>query len=1066
MNFTEYALKNRALVYFFVFVLVVGGVYSFFTMSKLEDPAITVKQAMIVTAYPGASAYQVELEVTDVLEKSIRAMGDLDHIESRSMDDVSEILVELSSTVPLSELQQNWDILRRKVANVQSQLPAGAQPSMVLDDFGDVYGMFYAMTSDGFGYQKMSDYADLVRRTMLDIDGVSSVDIYGERSSCINIEFQEAKMANLGVHPAEIILTLKGQNATVYSGYYNSGEKRVRIGVDGDFQNLGSIRDLLIKGHEGDHIRLGDVADVTKGYVEPQRQGLVYDTLPAISISIAMQKGGNIIQLGKKIDDKLAELKETVIPAGIDFQKVFFQPARVQSAINVFMVNLIESVAIVILVVMLAMGFRSGYIIGIGLIVVVLGSFVVLHMMHGTLQRVSLASFIVAMGMLVDNAIVITDGIMVDLKRGIPKPAALINITKKTAWALLGATTIGILTFLPIFLSPDTTGEYVRDLFIGLAVSLWLSWVLALAYVPIQADRAFKSKVVSPTGNSEESNPFNGRIYQGFQKVLRFAIFYRWGLLTVIVALLLVSVWGFRFIKQGFFPDLSYNQLYIEYKMPYGTNPETVKSDLASMERYLMDRPEITSVTTSLGGTPSRYNLVRTVAEPALSYGELIVDFTSPETLKDNLSALQAYLSSHYPQAYVRMKRYNLMYMDFPIQFMISGPDPAVLKDLCSQVEEIMRTDSSVMLVTNNWGPETPALGVRYQQQIARDANLTREDVGLAILAATDGLPIGSYYEGEHALPIYLKSVDNQGERLQQINNVPVWSMLPSVNGMGMETVKELMTGMISEDDILKRLTGSVPLNQASSGVEMSWEVPVVRRYNGQRSIAAQCNNAPGYTTTAARNSLLPKIEAIQMPPGYTTAWQGEYLASTQSQSYLFKNVPIAIVLVLAILIALFKDFKKPLMILLCLPLAITGVVAGMLLAGKEFGFVAIVGALGLVGMMIKNGVVLVDEVDVQIRSGKDSFLALLDASTSRLRPVFLAAMTTILGMIPLVNDDMFGALAVTIMGGLFIGTIVTLVILPVLYSLFFHIRHPEKNKDLLPVKVEESSTDVVVADK
>ena len=1042
MNFTEYALKNKALVYFFVAVLVIGGVYSFFTMSKLEDPAITVKQAMVVTDFPGASAWQVELEVTDVLEKSIRSMGDLDHVESRSMDDVSYILVELASTVPPDDLQQYWDILRRKVANVQTQLPSGAQPSMVLDDFGDVYGMFYAMTSDGFGYQEMMDYAQLVRRTVLDIDGVSSVDIYGERQASINIDIQEAKMANLGVHPAEIILTLRGQNATVYSGYYNSGDKRVRVGVDGSFGDIGDISNLLIRGHEEDHIRLGDVAQITKGYVEPQREGLIYDTLPAIAISIAMQKGGNIIQLGKKIDQKLDELKQTLVPAGINFEKVFFQPTRVQSAISVFMVNLIESVLIVIFVVMLSMGFRSGYIIGIGLVVVVLGSFVILHMMHGTLQRVSLASFIVAMGMLVDNAIVITDGIMVDLKRGIPKPAALVNITKKTAWALLGATTIGILTFLPIYMSPDTTGEYVRDLFIVLAVSLWLSWVLALAYVPIQADRAFKPK---PVGPGESDNPFNGRVYRKYQGLLKFSIYYRWVFIVATVILLIVSVYGYRFIQQGFFPDLSYNQLYIEYKMPFGTNPEAVKADLASMEKYLMSRSEITAVTTSLGGTPSRYNLVRTVAEPSLSYGELIVDFTSPSSLKDNLPELQAYLSSHYPQAYVRMKRYNLMYMDFPIQFMISGPDPAVLKELCAQVEDIMRADSTIMLVTNDWGPETPAMGVRYQQAIARDVNLSREDVGLAVLAATDGLPIGSYYEGEHALPIYLKSVDALGERPGRLNNVPVWSMVPSTNGIGLATVRELMTGMLSESQLLQRVIGSVPLNQASAGIDVGWEVPVVRRYNGQRAISAQCNNVPEYTTTAARNSLLPKINAIQIPPGYKTEWQGEYLASTQSQSYLFKNVPIAVVIILAILIALFKDFKKPLMILLCLPLAITGVVAGMLLADKEFGFVAIVGALGLVGMMIKNGVVLVDEVDIQIRSGKDRFLALVDASTSRLRPVFLAAMTTILGMIPLVNDDMFGALAVTIMGGLFIGTIITLIILPILYSLFFHIRHPEK---------------------
>lgn len=422
MNLTEYSLRNKALVYFFVFVLVVGGIYAFMTMSKLEDPAITVKQAMVVTAYPGASAFQVELEVTDLLEKSIRSMGDLDHVQSRSMDDVSEILVELSSTVPLEELQQKWDILRRKVANVQGQLPQGAQPSMVLDDFGDVYGMFYAMTSDGFDYQKMMDYAQLVRRTMLDIDGVSSVDIYGEHQPCVNIEVLEDKMANLGVHPAEVILTLKSQNQTVYSGYYNSGNKRIRVGVDGNFRHLDDIRNLLIKGHEGDNIRLGDVAKIEHGYAEPSREGLLYDTIPAIAISIAMEEGGNIIQLGKVVDRKLEELKTEIIPAGIDFKKVFFQPTRVKSAINVFMVNLVESVVIVIFIVMLFMGFRSGYIIGVSLVIVVLGSFVVLHMMHGTLQRVSLASFIIAMGMLVDNAIVIVDGIMVDLQKGIGNP--------------------------------------------------------------------------------------------------------------------------------------------------------------------------------------------------------------------------------------------------------------------------------------------------------------------------------------------------------------------------------------------------------------------------------------------------------------------------------------------------------------------------------------------------------------------------------------------------------------------------------------------------------------------
>lgn len=1037
MNISEYALKNKALVYFFVFVLIIGGIYSFFTMSKLEDPAITVKQALIVTAYPGASAYEVELEVTDLLEKSIRTMGTLDHIESRSMDDVSEILVELKSTVPLAQLQENWDILRRKVSNVQPQLPSGCQPSMVYDDFGDVYGIFYAMTSDGFSYQQMSDYANLVRRQMLDIEGVNGVTIWGEHPNAVDISIIEDKMANLGVHPAEVLLTLQGQNKTVYSGYFDSGVKRIRVGVKGRFDSTEDIGSLLIRGHEQDEIRLRDIAQITIAPQTPIRQSLHYDSLPAIGISIAMDNGGNILELGKKVDKRLEELKNTIIPTGLNFQKVFYQPTRVQDAIQVFMINLIESVIIVILIIMFFMGFKSGVTIGNGLVIIVLGSFLILHMMHGTLQRVSLGSFIVAMGMLVDNAIVIVDGIMVDMKRGIPKPQCLTNISKKTAWPLLGATTIGILAFYPIYLSPDTTGEYVRDLFIVLAVSLWLSWILALAYAPIQADRSFKVT----TNTNADKEPFQGKIYDSFRSTLGFVIRHRAIALIIIVILLVVSAWGFKFIPQGFFPDLTYNQLYVEYKMPYGTNPNYVEQELDSIKNYLVKQEGITAVTTSFGGTPSRYNLVRTVAEPALSYGELIVDFTTPATLKRMLPNLQSYMSEHHPQAYIRFKRYNLMYMNFPIQFQISGPDPDTLRYLCQQVEDIMRKNPNVMLVTNNWGEETPAFSVAYDQPNARRVNLSREDVSLALLSSTDGLPIGIYYDSYHPLPITLKSLAHNGQKMTHLDNVPVWSSVPNLNSISLSSIPLLAEGAISENDILEQLIGSIPLNQVTQGIDVKWETPVVRRYNGQRAIAAQCNNVIGVTASAARESLLPDIEALRLPPGYSTKWEGEYLASQESEAYLFNYIPLAMVLIFTILLLLFKDFKRPLMILCCLPLALIGIVAGMLLANKEFGFVAIVGALGLIGMMIKNGVILVDEIDLEIRNGVKPLHAVIEGSTTRLRPVFLAAATTILGMIPLVSDDMFGALAVTIMGGLLVGTIITLIILPVLYTLITRIK-------------------------
>ena len=1033
MSLTEYALNNRALIKFFIAVLVVGGVFAFKSMSKLEDPEIKVKQAMIVTVFPGASAHQVELEVTDVLEKSIRSMGSIGSVESKSMADLSMITVELESTVAGSEIEQKWDILRRKVADVQASLPSGVTPSVVMDDFGDVYGMFYAMTTDGIGDEELLDYAQLVKRELQDLPGVKKVVIYGDRKPCINIEMQQDKMANLGVHPMEVLSTLNNQNQTVYPGYFDSGDKRLRVAINDSYHSVEDIQNLIIQGHEGDQLRLRDIASVTRGYEEPVRNEMRYDRQRALGLAVSMETGGNIVDLGKEVDERLDQLQQSRIPAGVEFHKVFYQPEKVKEAINVFMVNLVESVVIVILILMLTMGFRSGVIIGVGLVIIVLGSFVVLYLFDGTLQRVSLASLIVAMGMLVDNAIVIVDGILVDLKQGVPRPAALTNIGKKTAMPLLGATLIAILAFFPIFLSPDTTGEYVRDLFIVLAVSLLLSWVLALTQIPMHADRALR---VKPKAENEKL--YDSKIYRVFQGFLAFVLRHKAMAVGVVVVLLGITAYLYRFLPQGFFPDLSYTQLYVEYKMPEGTRVEKVKADLQEIENYLLAREDVTHVTTSIGGTPARYNLVRSIAEPSMSYGELIIDYVSADALKASMGEIQDYLTTHYPDAYVRMKRYNLMYEKFPIELMFTGPDPAVLKRLTAQAEEIMRREPAVTLVTNDWEPMTPALVVNYNQPIARMAGLSRSDVGLSMLSATDGMPVGSYYEGEHALALYMKSVDSRGEKVESLDNIPVWSLLPSMANLNAETLQGLLQGTVTGEELLKETVGSTPLNQATRGISLEWEDPVVRRYNGQRAMRAQCNNAEGYTAEEARQLLLPEIEKIQLPEGYHMRWMGEHKASSESMKYLFQNIPVAIILMIAILIMLFKDYKKPLIIFCCLPLAAIGIVLGMLVSGKEFGFVAIVGALGLIGMMIKNGVVLIDEIGLQIASGKPQRQALLDSSSSRFRPVMMASLTTIVGMFPLLTDDMFGSLAVTIMAGLLVGTVITLVFIPVLYALFF----------------------------
>lgn len=1031
MNISKWALNRGVLINAFVAVLIIGGLWAFTQMPKLEDPAVRVKQALVVATYPGASAHQVELELTDPIEKSIRQMPGIDHIESSSYADMTIITVELHPTVKDDELEQQWDLLRRKVENIKPSLPKGSQVMTVADDFGDVYGMFYALTGDGLSDRQLSDYAELIKREVLAIDGVTRVDIYGKRPECININLKEEKMANLGVLPTEVIQTLNGQNATSYAGYYDNGTRRIRVTVDDKFRSVEDIANMLIAGHDDDQLRIRDIADVSKGYEKVTRNAMLRDGERALGISIACSSSHDILKVGDKVEEKLGQLAERM-PVGVEYNKVFFQPERVSDSLYTFLINLLESVVIVVVVLIFFMGFKSGVILGMSLAVIVFGSFLVLNGFDGTLQRVSLAAFILAMGMLVDNAIVIVDGILVDLRSGKPRAEALTSIGRKTAMPLLGATLIAILAFMPIFLSPDTSGVYVRDLFIVIAVSLLLSWLLALTHVPLMANRLLHPKV-------SEGEAYKGKAYDMLDKVMGICLRHRLMVVGAAVVLLVGSMSCYPFLQQSFFPDMEYDQLYIEYKLPEGYNSTQVENDLEQMRKMLMQCKDVTHVTTSIGGTPSRYNLVRSIATPSLAYGELIVDFTSPETLVEHLDSMQRTLNDRFPDAYIKIKRYNLMYKKYPIEICFNGPDPQVLHQLTDSAMAIVRNSDKVCLPTSDWEPQVPVLTVDYNQQAARTSGLSRGDVALSLMSYTDGIPVGTFYDGIHPENIYVKCHTDKGEEVENLDRVNVFGMMPNVgNVFNRSTVQKLMSGRLDKDDVIRQVTSTTPLSQVSKGIDIRWEEPVVVRYNGQRQQRLQCSPAPGVSTESARQSIAKAIESISLPEGYSLSWEGEYKASTQSKQYLFKGFPLSVVMMLLILIMLFNDFRRPAIIFSCIPLVVVGVFPSVLLSGKDFGFVAIVGILGLIGMMIKNGIVLIDEISLQISQGKPLDRALIDSSKSRLLPVMMASLTTILGMIPLISDSLFGSLAVTIMGGLAAGTIIILIFIPVLYSLMY----------------------------
>lgn len=1036
MNLSTWAFKNKNLIYFLIAVLLAGGLYSAYDMSKLEDPEIQVKRALIATTYPGASAHQVELEVTDPLEKSIRSMGSLEHVQSYSFNDLSIIQVDLLSTVGAEEIEQKWDLLRRKVS--ATTLPSSAYAPIIKDDFGDVYGMFFALTADGGDNDDLNRYAEFIKREIQDIEGVSRVELYGKHQECINITLLESKMANMGVKAYEVLATLNGQNATTYSGYFMNGDNRVRVAVTDRFTNVEDIASMLIEGHEDDQIILKDIANIEKAEVDPVRNYMTYNGEQAIGILISAISGTDITKIGAKVMDRLEEIQQNRLPAGVVCHKVFYQPERVNDALSTFLLNLAESIFIVVVILMIFMGFRSGLIIGVSLLVIVVGSFLFLGALDGTMQRVSLGSFILAMGMLVDNAIVVVDGILVDLKAGKNRRKAMTDIGARVAMPLLGATLIAILAFLPIFLSPDTTGLYVRDLFIVLGVSLMLSWVLAMFHVPLMANRILK--VNSSEGEQEQ---FKGPFYTILDKMLTFGLNHRISFVAIMVILLVLSIMGYGSMKQGFFPDMNYDQLYMEYKLPENSDVKQVEKDLLEIQEYLRSRDEVTNITASIGGTPGRYNLVRSIATPSLSYGELIIDFKSPKLLVSNMEEIQEELTRRYPQAYVKLKRYNLMYKKYPIEAVVTGPDPDVLHSLSEQITAIAKEMPEMASITTDWEPKVPLLNVEYDQMAARALGLSRSDVSTSLLAITSGIPVGTFYEGIDQRTIYIKSTAQDGSKFENLENAQVFSSLPTVNQLiNEELLVKLRAGSLTKSDVVESLMGNTPLASVAKDISITWEDPVVPRLDGSRAQSVQMSPAFGYETERSRAKLEAAIsERIQMPEGYSLTWQGEKAASDASTKYLFGNYPMAVILMIAIMIMLFKDYRKPAIILCTLPMVLVGVIATMLLTGKTFGFVAIVGVLGLIGMLIKNGIVLMDEITLEIESGIEPYEALKQSAKSRLRAVAMAALTTVLGMIPLLPDAMFGSMAAAIMGGLTFGTIIILVFLPVLYSLFFNIK-------------------------
>lgn len=1008
MNLAELAISKKTVAVFAAVLLAVAGFLAYFEMGKLEDPEFTIKTALVITSYPGATPAQVEKEVTDPLETALQQLERIDYIKSLSRAGQSIIWVNIEESARSHELPQIWDMLRRKVFDAQAVLPPGAGPSMVNDDFGDVFGVTLAVIGDGFNYGELKDYVDDLRRELLLVQDVAKVDIWGAQRECVYLDVSRARLAELNISRNELLAVLNQQNTVIDAGSVNSSRNRYRFEVGGEFHSVEEIGNLVIGGPADNQIRLRDIATVSRGYLEPASQFMRFNGRQALGLAVSTVKGGNVIDMGEAVKARLNELM-VELPVGIEIEIVSFQSDTVQKAVDDFMISLIEAVVIVIALLLVFMGLRSGLIIGSGLLLTILVTFVVMKAMGIDMQRVSLGSLIIALGMLVDNAIVVTEGILVKLQTGVGRLEAARKTVRETAWPLLGATLVAVLAFLPVYIAPNNTGEYCQSLFEVVAISLIVSWVLAMTITPLTCHMYLKI-----SRGREGSDPYDGAGFRLYAAVLRWCLRHKVITMAVMLLLMVAAVSGFRFVDKSFFPESTRPQLRVAYWLPEGSRIESVSSDLRGIERFIQDVEGVRGVASFIGAGSPRFYLPVEPEFPRACFAELIINLEDGIDLDPVRNAIRTHLDTHYPHAQPRVRKFPLgPPSDFAVEVRFRGPDSAVLHSLADRAQEIMRADPASLDVRDNWRQRVRVISADYSQARALRTGLTRQDLGTSLKFAYDGVAVGLYRENNKLLPIIARPTEEERARIDDLATMDVRS---------------------------SRSTSGVPVGQIVSDITPRWEEPLIWRRDRQRSITAQCDVRYG-TAEDLRQRIIPAVSAIELPPGYSMEWGGEFEKSDESRKLVFEGVPLAFMLMAFCVVALFNAFRQPLIIGAILPLAVIGVSAGLLITNQPFGFLSLLGALSLSGMLIKNAVVLIDQTDAEIREGKAPFSAVIDAAVSRIRPVLMAAISTVLGMTPLLLDEFWISMSVTIIAGLTFATILTLIVVPVLYALLFRIR-------------------------
>ena len=1002
MNLAKYSLDNTKIIYFFLAVLLIGGISSFGKLGKKEDAPFVIKSAVIMTRYPGAEPAEVERLITEPISREIQSMSGVYKIKSESMYGLSKITFELQPSLSASSIPQKWDELRRKVLNIQPQLPSGASTPTVSDDFGDVFGIYYGLTADdGFSYDEMRNWAERIKTQVVTADGVMKVALFGVQTEVVNIFISTNKLVGMGIDPKQLASLLQSQNQIINTGEIRAGEQQLRVTANGMYTTIDDIRNQVITTKAG-QVKLGDIAVIEKGYLDPPSNIMHVNGKRAIGIGVSTDPQRDVVQTGENVKAKLSELLP-LMPVGLELQSLYLENEIANEANNGFIINLIESILIVIVIIMLVMGLRAGVLIGSSLIFSIGGTLLIMSFFGVGLNRTSLAGFIIAMGMLVDNAIVVTDNAQIAIARGVNRRKALIDGATGPQWGLLGATFIAICSFLPLYLAPSSVAEIVKPLFVVLAISLGLSWILALTQTTVFGNFILKAKA-----NGDAKDPYDKPFYHKFASILRTLIRRKVLTLGSMVALFIISLVIMGMMPQNFFPSLDKPYFRADVFYPDGYSINDVVKEMKSVEEHWAQQPEVKKVSITFGSTPLRYYLASTSVGPKPNFANVLVELTDSKYTKEYEENFDGYMKANYPNAITRTSLFKLSpAVDAAIEIGFIGPNTDTLVALTNQALEIMHRNPDLINIRNSWGNKIPVWKPVYSPERAQPLGVSRQGMAQSIQIGTTGMTLGEYRQGDQVLPILLKDNTVDSFRINDLRTLPVF-------GTGNETTS---------------------LEQVVSDFDFQYRFSNVKDYNRQMVMMAQCDPRRGVNAIAAFNQVWSQVQKeIKVPEGYTMKYFGEQESQVESNEALAKNLPLTFFLMFVTLLFLFKTYRKPTVILLMLPLIFIGIVLGLLLLGKSFDFFSILGLLGLIGMNIKNAIVLVEQIDLEAKMGKKPLDAVVSATTSRIVPVAMASGTTILGMLPLLFDAMFGGMAATIMGGLLVASILTLFVLPVAY--------------------------------